>query len=138
MAGRSRKHVAGVIAIAVIAIVVVAVGWGSSPASISRVDAATVARAEGAFLKAWRKANVQAKDRCESGPAKNFERCFASASLPGERTAVATFTIAVEGVLADGVGSECAGALKGDLAEYEQIPYFPGEATLVCGDESRS
>jgi hypothetical protein len=47
------------------------------------------------------------------------------------------FTNAIEGVMANGVGRECAQALEEALAEPFQIPYFPDGATTACRAESR-
>jgi hypothetical protein len=128
---------AAAVGLVVVACVIVLV-FGGSSASTSRADAAAVARAEGAFLKGWGKGTIEADHRCEEGTKRTFHRCF-SLELPrATRSAVADFTTAIEGVLADGVGNACSEALEEALAEYVQIPYFPDEAAITCRDESRS
>jgi hypothetical protein len=112
------------------------VGCGSSSASTSRADAAAVAAAERDFITAWRRANVVAKARCES-KAQAGANCFGLAAAPRERAAEAGFSDAIEKVLADGVGSECAAALEEALAESFATPLFPGDATVACRAESR-
>jgi hypothetical protein len=111
-------------------------GCGSS-ASTSRADAVAVARAEGAFLKAWGEATAEAKGRCESGATESFQRCFSLAFESVSNSAMAHFTNTIEGVMANGVGRECAEALEEALAEPFQIPYFPDGATTACRAESR-
>lgn len=111
-------------------------GCGGSSASTSRADAVAVARAERAFLKAWGEAMAESKDRCEAGTTRSPERCFTLAFSPRSRSAVTHFTNAIEGVMAKGVGSECAAALEEALAEPVQIPVSPGEPTTACRAES--
>jgi hypothetical protein len=112
-------------------------GCGGSSASTSRAEALAVARAERAFLKGWGEATAEAKDQCESGATESFERCFSSAFESGSSSAMAHFTNAIEGVMANGVGRECAEALEEALAEPFEIPYFPDGATTACRADSR-
>jgi hypothetical protein len=132
----SRRSIATAIASVIVACLFVA-GCGGSSASTTRAEAVTVARAERAFLKSWGKATAEAKGRCESGATESFQRCFSSAFESGSNSAMAHFTNAIEGVMANGVGRECAGALEEALAEPFQIPYFPDGATTACRAESR-
>jgi hypothetical protein len=132
---RSPRLVAGAVAVLMMVFSIVA-GCGGSSASTSRADAVAVARAEHVFLKAWADATAESKGRCETAATRSPERCFSLAFRPGARSAVAHFTNAIEGVLADGVGSKCATALEEALAEPGQIPSFPGDATAACRAES--
>jgi hypothetical protein len=112
-------------------------GCGGSSASTSRAEALAVARAERTFLKAWGEATAEAKGRCESGATESFERCFSSAFESGSSSAMAHFTNSIEGVMANGVGRECAEALEEALAEPFEIPYFPDGATTACRADNR-
>jgi hypothetical protein len=132
----SRGSIAIAIAVVMVACLVVA-GCGGSSASTSRAEAVAVARAERAFLKSWGEATAEAKDRCESGATKSFQSCFSLAFESGSSSAMAHFTKAIEEVMANGVGRECAEALEEALAEPFQIPYFPDGATTACRAESR-
>jgi hypothetical protein len=132
----SRRPIAAAIALVMVACFIVA-GCGGSSASTSRAEAVAVARAEGAFLKAWGEATAEAKGRCESGATESFQRCFSLAFESVSNSAMADFTNSIEGVMANGVGRECAEALEEALAEPFQIPYFPDGATTACRAESR-
>jgi hypothetical protein len=133
MTGR-RKWIASLVAV-LIAASLIATGCGGSSASTSRAEAAAVAQAERAFLASWNEATGKAKDRCE--PTANPERCFVVAFKPGAKSAVSHFYVAIEAVMAEGVGSECKAALEEAVAEPTQIPSFPGSATAACRSESR-
>lgn len=82
-------------------------------------------------------ATAEAEGRCESGATGSFQRCFSLAFESESNSAMAHFEKAIEGVMANGVGRECAEALEEALAEPFQIPYFPNGATTACRAESR-
>jgi hypothetical protein len=132
----SRRSIATVIAVVMVACFIVA-GCGGSSASTSRAEAVAVARAERAFLKAWGEATAEAEGQCKSGATGSFQHCFSLAFESESNSAMAHFENAIEGVMANGVGRECAEALEEALAEPFQIPYFPDGATTACRAESR-
>jgi hypothetical protein len=133
---RSRRSVASATVILMVACSIAA-GCGGSSATTSPSDAVAVARAERAFVKAWGEATSKSKNRCEAKNVRDPERCFSLAFRPESRSAVAHFTNAIEEVMANGVGGECAAALEEALVEPSQIPSFPGDATVACRAESR-
>jgi hypothetical protein len=117
---------------------VIMVGCGGSSASTSHAEVVAVAAAEHDLTTAWRRANVQAQERCEGkAPQAAVDRCFAVAVVPRERAAEVRFSAAVDKVLEAGVGGECEKALEEALGEVSSIPLFQGEATRACGKESR-
>jgi hypothetical protein len=130
---RSRSATAAVLLVCC----AIAAGCGGSSASTSGADAAAVAAAEHGFLRAWNGAETKAKEQCQPAAGKSFYRCYNPAVRPGQRAAVASFTDALEKVMAGGVGSKCAEAVEEAIAEPEALPNFPGDATAGCRAESR-
>jgi hypothetical protein len=121
-----------------LACVAMVAGCGGSSESTSRADVKAVAVAERELGNAWRRANVLGKKRCLSKKSEqSASRCFRKVVPPRERAAQAEFSVAIEKVLAGGVGSDCADALEEAMAESQTIPLFPGDATAACRAESR-
>ena len=115
----------------------VVAGCGGSSGSTSRADVKAVAVAEREFSNAWRQASALGDKQCPSKGNRRDTRCFQRVAGPRQRRAAAEFSAAIEEVLASGVGSECADALKEAVAEIPAVPLFSGEATAACRAEFR-
>jgi hypothetical protein len=117
---------------------VIAAGCGGSSASTSHEEVLAVASAERELSAAYRLANVQSRVRCEAKTTSDasFSRCFGATVIPRERAAEERFALAINEILAAGVGNGCAQALETAVAESSQVPLFRGEATEACRAES--
>jgi hypothetical protein len=110
------------------------VGCGSS-ATTSHADVALVAAAEHKLRVATGQANELAQERCRGKRGAAGTRCLAGIVGPRQRRASSRFIIAVESLLAAGVGSACEAALKEALYVVADVPFYPGEAAAKCRAE---
>jgi hypothetical protein len=124
---------------AVLALCLAVVAGCGSSASTSHAEAVAVAKAEREFLAAFRRANGQAKARCEARTTSDadFTHCIAAVAGPRTGAAEVRYQRAMEEVLAGGVGRDCAKEIESALGDVPEVPFYPGEVMAACrGDDA--